>query len=448
MNSHDELRGAAEDGVKRALSRGADAAEVYVARASTLAVAADSSGAQPSVGLEDGVAVRVVVGGRMGFSGAPSRRSLDDAIAHALASARQPSASKAAAFPAAPAPGAGAGAARLDDAMPADALDGAAGIVTRAVATAQAARHVTYIEARYRRAVIDFGVANSAGTVAADRVENERIEMELRVTRGTTARSSADVFVASRALASMDVDGAVAALAARATEALDASPLVGSAEQVILHPAPASQVVGIAARAFSGIAARSRQSVLSGRVGEAVMSPLVSITDEPRSADGARSRRFDDEGMPVRSHVLVEGGILRGFLYDAQTALLAGETPTGHGLRKGVTGGVAPRPINLAVAPGDASMEELVEQCERGILVTEPLLGSFTSNQVTGDFSVVVPFAFLVEAGRIRHALPPTSIGGNAHRVLAEVRGLTRERRTLKPGRLPGILAGGISCAT
>lgn len=445
MTDSEELRELAEAGVKRALAAGVGEAEVYLTRTRSLLVAADVAGVAPSLGIDEGIGVRVIRDGRMGFSGVPSLRGLDQAIRRAADAAGRPSAVAAASFTT----HAASASLRSHVAIGREQMDAASGFAQRVVDDATSRPKVAYVEARYKRWGTTFAVANSAGLCVHDALGSERLEIELRVDGATSSRSASDVWLERGTLGTLDVADAVSGLTARATDALDATPLGGNAvREVIFQPGPASQVLGIASPAFSGISAASRQSALADRLGQQVYAPNVTLMDEPHAGAASGARAYDDEGTPTRSHTLVKDGRLEGFLYDAQTARLNGREPTGHGLRKGVTGGIAPRPIGMTMSPGDSTLEELIEQADRAVLVTEPLLGSFTSNQVTGDFSVVVPFAFLIEGGRVRRALPPTSIGGNAHDVLAKIRVLGRERRAYKPGTLPPILTGGVSCAT
>lgn len=93
-------------------------------------------------------------------------------------------------------------------------------------------------------------------------------------------------------------------------------------------------------------------------------------------------------------------------------------------------------------------MEELLGGVDRAVYVRDYLLGWFTNNQVTGDFSTVAPLAFLVEKGSIVQALPPTTVAGNVYRMLEQVEEVSRERRTLLRGRFPALRVGGLTCAT
>lgn len=446
MRPKDELLALAEDAVKRALARGADAVEAYVVQAETTRVSAAGAYASPSVDHSDGVAVRVVVRGRLGFAGAPSFSALDRCITDALAGAG--TAGAAVGLPFAP-PGGTPGPGRDVSPFLGDRADEAIALVERIVHHAQRSKVLTYVETVLRRSLREFAVANSSGVAVLDTVGAERVDLEVRASRGTTHRSAREAQVGSGSiLETLRPEALVDEVEARAASALDHEGLPRPAETVLFRPAPGCQMLNAVSPAFSAIAAGTGKSPLSGKVGTSVYSPLLNLKDEPAGPAGVGSRRFDDEGTPMRDHALVQAGTLVDFLYDAHSAARAGRASTGHGIRQGVTGGVAPRAVHLVMEPGDRAFDEILAGVDRAVLVTEPFLGAFTSDQVTGDFSVVAPFAFLVEGGKVRHALPPTTVAGNAHAVLRTIRALSRERRSYAPATLPSMLAGGVTCAT
>lgn len=431
--------GLAEDGVKRALAKGADAAEVQVARSRSVRVAAAGRYAHPAVRADDGVAVRVSLGGRAGSGGSERLSGLDEAIAQALEAAQRPSAPAAVPF-------ATPRRAIHDERFRPDVEDPDA---ERALDTVEQAVHealrrprVTYVQAELRRWTRDLAVANSAGVAVRETTGGANLELEMRVSRGTSHLTTRETY--HEGIPRLDFPALLDVLVERAAGALDTSPLPGGAvDQVILHPAPAAQLMSLLSSAFSGLTLGGGKSPLPRELGVPAFAEAVSLADDPRGR-----RVFDDEGTPTRLHPLVEAGRVVGHVHDLKSAHAAGADPTGHGYRMSMLGGVSPRARRLVLSPGDATLAELVESAERAVLVTDPLLGSFASDKVTADFSVVAPFAFYVESGRVRHALPPTTVGGNAHAVFRSVRLVGKETRACGGGTAPAILAGGVTCAT
>ena len=136
---------------------------------------------------------------------------------------------------------------------------------------------------------------------------------------------------------------------------------------VILEPAAVLDLVGQMFMDFSGTAIRDGRSFLNDRVGEKLFGENITVFDDARHPLQAGSV-FDAEGVPRRRLTLVEGGVVREIAYCRQAAALAGVAPTGHGFPLPNETGEAP--MNIVIAGGDISVEEMVASTEHGILVT------------------------------------------------------------------------------
>lgn len=443
MRDVQEMVALAEKGVKLALTRGASAAEAYVASTRNTQFSAAGRYISPSESAGFAVGIRVIVEGRVGLSGASSEAGLARAATEAVQSVRA-TASEAGALTDFPHPRADAMPRVMPDArLLADRTEPLAAFAEAAMEEALSRRDVSYAAVNVASSSRRIAIANSSGLVATEETAIERLEVETRVTRATTSRSGHDA-IDVRAPLETQVDPAAFAedLGARVASAMDASPLAGAVNDAILYSAPASQILGMLAASFTP------RGGPASRLGQDAYSPLVTIRDEPRGPSGARWRNIDDEGVPTRGATLVERGRLAAILHDTRTAKRDGVEPTGSGYRASAAAHVAPRPQNVVLEPGDHSLDELIESAERAVIVPDALIGGFTFNQTTADFSVVVPYAFLVENGRVKHPLPPLTVGGNAHRVLKEVQALGRERRTFAPATAVPLRTRGVSCAT
>lgn len=170
---------------------------------------------------------------------------------------------------------------------------------------------------------------------------------------------------------------------------------------------------------FTGI------SPLAGRVGEALFDESLTLVD-----DGTLDGRFgsapcDDEGVPHRRNVLVERGVLRGFLYDLKTAAQSGVESTGNGSR-GLFNPPAPSPTNLLLEPGETPLADIISGIETGLLV-EDVLGLGQGNIISGAFSNPLSLAFKIENGEIVGRVKNLSIAGNIYDLLREVAAVSRE---------------------
>lgn len=444
MKDGEEILGLAEDAVKRARALGADGAEVFVNRYRSTMVGCVGRFALPKESHGLGVGVRVAIGRKVGVAGTSGLARLDAVLAEALAHAKRfPEHDRFRRF--APPTRAPVAATRvhpsLDDIDPSRLEDAAEATMAGLVAdrrTAFASVSVTASNAL-------FAVANSEGVAAWDRHGAERLHIEARVSDGREDITASDTAASRVPIAdTLDVARFGAEAVERAGRCFGARALDGRVDEVVLAPPAAGQLVNLFEHALSAARVQARQSPLAGKVGEVVASPALTLRDLARG-----KMRVDHEGVPTEDVVNVREGRLETLLYDSASAIAEDRASNGHGLRpSGWSGGVGIKAVNLRVEPGPDSFDALVEGADRAVVVTDPFHGSFTSNDVTGDFSLVAPYAFLVERGRVARPLPATSVAGNVHALLQDLRGVGRDLREFATGSFPALRAGGVACAT
>jgi PmbA protein len=179
--------------------------------------------------------------------------------------------------------------------------------------------------------------------------------------------------------------------------------------------------------AFNGKAVFEGASPLKGKLGEQVFDKKLSLWDDATVAYGVGSYPFDDEGVPSQRLSLVTNGAVAHFLYDLQTAALAGTQSTGNG---GRTGGGFPSPAisSLILGRGDASFQTMVEDMKEGLIVEE-VMGAEQGNILSGDFGGNVLLGYKVENGEIVGRVKDTMIAGNVYHVLKEPLGIGQETR-------------------
>ncbi len=164
---------------------------------------------------------------------------------------------------------------------------------------------------------------------------------------------------------------------------------------------------------------RRGTSLYSGRVGERVASELVTIYDDGNLPEERGSIAVDDEGVPGRHKVLVERGILRGYMQDTLNARLMGTHSTGSGRRQSFRFLPQPRMCNTYMPSGDSSPEEIIASTKRGIYAK-----SFAGGQVEiskGDFVFMVAEGYLIENGKITAPLKNATIVGNGPEAMTKV---------------------------
>jgi PmbA protein len=181
---------------------------------------------------------------------------------------------------------------------------------------------------------------------------------------------------------------------------------------------------------FSGLGLLEERSALSGRIGEQIADPKITITDDPLDPAGL-PKAFDFEGVPKRVVPLIEAGVARGVVWDRTTAARAGDGTVSTGHAPPPPSRVwGPMPTALSVAPGEAeSVDELVELVGDGIYVTRlHYLGIVNPREgvITG---MTRDGTFRIRDGRIAEPLVNLRFTVSVPDLLSEVPGLTRARQ-------------------
>jgi PmbA protein len=179
--------------------------------------------------------------------------------------------------------------------------------------------------------------------------------------------------------------------------------------------------------AFSGKSVLEGASPLKDKLGKPVFDKRLTLWDDATIAYGVGSYPFDDEGVSSRRLSLVTNGAVMNFLYDLQTAALAGAHSTGNGRRVGA-GSPGPAISSLVLGQGDASFQAMVQDMKEG-LVVEQVMGAEQGNILGGDFGGNVLLGYKVENGEMVGRVKDTMIAGNVYQVLKELLGIGQEAR-------------------
>ena len=199
--------------------------------------------------------------------------------------------------------------------------------------------------------------------------------------------------------------------------------------------------------AFNAKAVLEGASPLKNKLGEQVFDKRLSLWDDATVAYSVGSYPFDDEGVPGQRLPLVADGVVANFLYDLQTAALAGTHSTGNGRRAG-GGFPGPAISSLILEKGDVSFQAMVKDMKEGLIVEE-VIGAEQGNLLGGDFGGNVLLGYKVESGEIVGRVKDTMIAGNVYQVLKELRGIGQEARWVG-GTLqtPPLYCSGVSVTT
>ncbi|CAG0977442.1 TldD protein [Gammaproteobacteria bacterium] len=205
-----------------------------------------------------------------------------------------------------------------------------------------------------------------------------------------------------------------------ATLNLEAAPCPAGTMDVVLGPGwPGVLLHEAVGHGLEGDFNRKKTSAFSDRIGERVAAPGVTVVDDGTLAERRGSLNVDDEGTPTGRTVLIENGVLRGYLQDRLNARLMGVAPTGNGRRQSHAHLPMPRMTNTFMLAGRDDPEEIVRSVARGLYAV-----SFSGGQVditSGKFVFAANEAYRIENGRIGAPVKGATLIGNGPDVLLRV---------------------------
>jgi TldD protein len=164
---------------------------------------------------------------------------------------------------------------------------------------------------------------------------------------------------------------------------------------------------------------RKRTSAFSGRVGEKVASELVTVIDDGTIQNRRGSLNVDDEGMPTARNVLIENGILRGYMQDRLNARLMGLAPTGNGRRESFAHPPMPRMTNTFMLAGQDDPGDIIRSVARGLYAVN--FGGGQVDITSGKFVFSASEAYLIEDGRVTSPVKGATLIGNGPEALTRV---------------------------
>jgi TldD protein len=164
---------------------------------------------------------------------------------------------------------------------------------------------------------------------------------------------------------------------------------------------------------------RKGVSAFSGRIGQQVASPLCTVVDDGTIANRRGSLNVDDEGHPTGRNVLIENGILRGYLQDKLSSRLTGAAETGSGRRESYAHIPMPRMTNTFMLAGESDPEEIVRSVPKGLYC--PDFGGGQVDITSGNFVFSAAESYLIEDGRVTRPVRNVTLIGNGPQALKHV---------------------------
>jgi len=213
---------------------------------------------------------------------------------------------------------------------------------------------------------------------------------------------------------------------------LDARPAPAGTMTVVLGPGwPGILLHEAVGHGLEGDFNRKGTSAFSGRVGERVAAPGVTVVDDGTIAHRRGSLNVDDEGNPTQYNVLIEDGVLRGYIQDSLNARLMGVAPTGNGRRESYAHVPMPRMTNTYMLNGSRDPAEIIASVDRGLYAVN--FGGGQVDITSGKFVFSASEAFMIENGKLTYPVKGATLIGNGPDALTRVSMIGNDMR-LDPG--------------
>ncbi|MGD1011597.1 MAG: TldD/PmbA family protein [Acidimicrobiales bacterium] len=414
--------------------------EVYVSRGSQTSIRVFENAVEDLTAAESaGVGVRVIAGGRQGFSyvGALDERAAAEALGEARDNATFGTFDEHAGL----AVPDGVEPPELDlwrpelASFPTDAkVDLALDLERRVRAGDSRIRQV--VSSDYVDGLGEMAIATSRGIRATGRQTGCYLFVHAVAGDGDDTQTGFGYSV-GRGPDDLDPGRAAADALERATRLLGAKKAKSARLTAVLDRRVAASLLGILAGTLSGEEVAKGRSLFAGRVGEQVGNAALTLIDDPTNPLAYGASRHDAEGLACRRNSLVVGGELKGFLYDTYAGRLAGAASTGSAVRGGfrTTPGVGAQALSLE--PGALNQSEIIAQVGEGLLV-QSISGMHSGvNVVSGDFSVGAE-GLMIRGGELAEPVREVTIASTIQRMLERVVAVGSDTEWL-PGAAAGV---------
>jgi TldD protein len=408
-----------------ALSAGGDYADLYFEYLATSSLSIDESIVKSAVqGVSLGVGVRVIAGERTGYAYSDdlSPEKIRRAARVAACIAKGPAkvdktgfeeANKRDLYPILQAPNETSLTERVE-------------LVKRADRAARAYdSRVFQVQASYADSLRQVLVANSDGVLSFDRQPMARMGVGVLARQGEGSpqrgysggggRVALDFFLNEKTPEYFAHEAARQAIVQ-----LDAVPAPAGEMTVVLGPGwPGILLHEAVGHGLEADFNRKKVSAFSDRIGQQVASPLCTVIDDGTIRNRRGSLNVDDEGAPTQKNVLIEKGVLRGYLFDKLSSRLLHAGPTGNGRRESYQHIPMPRMTNTFMLAGESDPDEIVRSTPRGLYCAN--FGGGQVDITSGNFVFSASESYLIEDGRITRPVRGATLIGNGPEALKYV---------------------------
>jgi PmbA protein len=402
----------AQDAVKKSIARGCDEAEVFIKTAKRLSVMARNRSVEALESANEfGMSLRVIKAQRLGFSFTTEPHMLDDMVSDAIRGAESTAIDENFGVP--------EQRGVTEDVLIFDEKirdTGEEDVMRYALLLEKFALEFDKRIKKVRKA--ELSLATESTTIFNSKgvnVSYEDTHISASVTAladdGKDAQTGWDLDV-SRRLDSIDLVSIAQRASKNALALLGSRRITSIKVPVILEPPVAVDFLHILSMSISADAVHKKRSMLAGKLGEEIMSPVITIFDDALIPWRIGTRPVDDEGVPTSKKTIVSRGILKGFIHNTYTAKKDRVVSTGNAYRSSFKSLPGINITNFYIEPAkDNNRDRIIKSLSKALLVLEAM-GVHTANPVSGDFSIGIS-GLWIEGGEIAFPVKEAVMSGN-----------------------------------
>jgi len=254
-------------------------------------------------------------------------------------------------------------------------------------------------------------MANSKGLSLKEK-KNGLIIFISAVVKDGEEMKTGGTYKVTRNFDSFDADEIAKEVAEEALSNLGEKSIPTGKYPIIMRHNAAASLLATFTPIFSAENTQKGLSLLKGKVGEKIASDSFTLLDDPFHPDAVAGSNFDGEGVATKKQAIISNGILETLLHNRKTAKIEGVQTTAHAHKSSYKSTLSIAPLNMYIAPGVRTKEELISSLTEGVLISD-LAGLHSgTNTISGDFSVAAT-GFHIKDGKIASPVKQMTIAGN-----------------------------------
>ena len=290
--------------------------------------------------------------------------------------------------------------------------------------------------AQYGDGVRTAAIVSSTGVRASYRTSDAYVLVEaLAGQNGSTA--AAYGLSMGRSLRELKIRSAAAEAVERATRLLGGRTPASARLPIVFDPFVTASFLGVVAGGLTAEAVQRGRSLFAGKVGQQLAPDFVDLIDDGRLIDGPAAAPWDGEGTPTQRTVLLEAGVLQGYLYHVASAMRDKTESTGNASRPSYASPPGLSPSNFYIAPGDTEPAQMITDLPNAFYCQQVMGLHSGANPISGDFSVGAA-GMMIRDGQFAEPVREATIAGTIPQMLQQIAVVGSDLRFLPFGGAMG----------